>query len=81
MGNISSLFPEEMNLVCDCTHEESDHIFAGGCKLCNCTCYSQLKQRVRGYKLTLPERVELLKSIGVVVQIDTPESNIVRSNL
>lgn len=65
MGNVTSLFPEERNLVCDCTHEESEHTFAAGCTKCKCLNYSQIKQRVRGHTLTLVEKLEILESIGI----------------
>lgn len=44
---------ENTHAVCDCTHEESEHVFTLGCKLCQCECYSQVKQvRKNGpYKL------------------------------
>ncbi len=68
MGNRSSLFPEELNLVCDCGHEETDHLICGPCTYkdkdenkCKCGRYSQLKMRKRGQELTFNEKLELKK--------------------
>jgi hypothetical protein len=30
--------------ICDCSHEHSQHVYAGGCKLCKCDGFSHKKQ-------------------------------------
>lgn len=38
------------NIVCDCGHGHEDHVFAAGCKLCQCNWYSQTQLRKRDIK-------------------------------
>ena len=42
---------EEHALLCDCKHHHSDHVFGGGCNLCDCEQYSQKKQVVGNAEL------------------------------
>ena len=69
MGNLTSPCYNETLIVCDCTHEESEHNIAGGClhrnstgDLCTCTRYSQIKLKKRGQDLTAAEQLELKRS-------------------
>jgi peptide methionine sulfoxide reductase MsrB len=32
------------DIVCDCGHSHSGHVFADGCQYCDCDRYSQVKQ-------------------------------------
>lgn len=63
MGNVTSRWPEERNIICDCLHEESEHTFAGNCtkNYCKCTRYSQSKLRYKGMKLKIEEMIEIKK--------------------
>jgi len=48
MGNVTS--PIDNGIVCDCGHEESEHMFAAGCQKCSCDKYSQKRLRKRNEK-------------------------------
>jgi hypothetical protein len=39
----------EHNVVCDCGHSHSNHVFSSGCKILGCKCegYSQVLQRTK----------------------------------
>lgn len=52
MGDLTSENWEELKLICDCLHLESQHTSGGGCaslnidgSQCLCDCYSQQKYR------------------------------------
>lgn len=45
---------------CKCTHEHSDHVYGGGCKLCGCDCYDQ------SYLAIAIEKPEKIKEVKVV---------------
>lgn len=32
------------DIVCDCEHSHNAHVFGGGCTICDCDRYSQVKQ-------------------------------------